>query len=41
MAVEVHELQRDSQVFGWYLYVGELKWDGRAKVPMQFELPII
>lgn len=37
MAIEVHELQRDAQVFGWYLYVvGELKWDSCAKVPMQF-----
>lgn len=37
VAIEVHELQHDAQVFGWYLYVvGELKWESCAKVPMQF-----
>ena len=37
MAIEVHELEHDAQVFGWYLYVvGELKWDSCAEVPMQF-----
>lgn len=38
MAIEVHELQHDAQIFGWYLYVvGELKWDSCAEVPMQFQ----